>query len=239
MNIEYKYDTGDKTIIVSNEQGELSQKEYQDNIKELLIEENIIEDTNAELNTLKSNEKVLKEKLQNLLKKIEKKKVRKKKAIIGTLMILLGGPICTMIISSLLFDNSLVNTIFGPINQIYFHGIWGSVLAIIFSGIYINGIREIYGRSNPNEEYEETQKLLKKVQIDIDSLNQILEQAKKRYEDLQIDKSKDNETKMQSNNQIMRVEYRNILNQRKAELQSMYNHESFEDSQASSRKLRM
>lgn len=227
MNIEYKYDKGDQMIVVFNEKGNLNLREYQDNIAKILIEENIIEDTDIKLNKYREEEKNLNEKLQGLLLKIEKKKKEKKRTIKKAIFLWLGAQVFGTLLIYFVFGNWQINTIFGSIKSIYSNMIGFSIISTTLTAAFIGPKYMENWMNNPNRNYENTKEQLNIVQMEITILEKMLKKSEKKLASLQENKSREKEALIQSNSQIMQVDYRTILEQRKTELESMYqNHSS-------------
>lgn len=219
----------DKTVIVSNEHGNMLEREYQDNIEEVLIEENIIETLCYSLANAKieraSLEKEFEEVKSNLQKYNAIQSTLTRKQIGGALVFSLIFLITSLFMcyskdltSAKLFLAGLVDV--------------ASFTVAIASVVIPKFVKEEF---EPTKNYEETEKMLNVTQNNVEVLTKLLEQAQEKYQTLKED-NKNGKEPIQHNNQITEVKYKEVLEQRKLELLSMYDNE-MQDNQSVTRKL--
>ncbi len=92
MNINFLVDKEKKRVVVSNQKGTMKQREYQDNIKKVLMKEDIVEELESDYRVLKINKTSLEGRLEDTNKKIEENLKKRKSFIFGFLAAFVGIP---------------------------------------------------------------------------------------------------------------------------------------------------
>lgn len=80
MNINFKIDKEKENVIVSNEKGTMETREYQDNIKDVLILEDVVEGLEKELDKLNQHHKEVETNRANFEKRINEAPQKQKRA---------------------------------------------------------------------------------------------------------------------------------------------------------------
>lgn len=194
MNMSYKYDKADKKIIVASEKGELTEREYFDNIDELLVEENIIEELEKELKELEikkySYEGIIQD-LQKQMKELEKrKKVINRNKIIIFAIVMLGLTLETYFLAPI---ETLEDFLYLEITGLGF----STSITMLYARLVKDDVSPTL--TELSEKLESVAVSL--TEIEINNLNKILEKEKQRYEELQELQSREKEVQMQNNNQ--------------------------------------
>ncbi len=222
MNIQFKYDDVKKKIIVSNENGILTEMDFQNNIGELFILKDILEELEKIQTDLNSEYEEISNDLLKKSKEVKERETSKKTQIIRDLVFFPGGTIaCDFILSKLINDiHTLTPTRFGKIEIRYFVGILSSVLFLIGVICRRLSIKKIW-RIEPSEEYEELTRKKRGLECEIQSLEKILERYKKHCNVLKANKEQTASSTMTT--KIQTVHYREQLEKEKAYLKLMYN----------------
>lgn len=233
MNIEFKYDKGSKKIVVSNEFGELIERDYFDNINEILIEENIIEEilkaieiNNEEQNVLIKEIKSLEQNIESYKqeidlqneeeKKEEKAKNKQKKETLKSFLCVFG--VFTMYFGlSFFFIPEKTLKLFATLFSIDV-AISGLSSVICYyleeykrytKPYHIYSIKELeYQMEELELSLEEKKNELELNEIQGKILIQTLKKEAQKYKALQKIQFREKEEQMENNNQIIRVEYR-------------------------------
>lgn len=232
MNMSFKYDKGDKKVIVSDENGELTEREYFDNIDELLIQENIIDIIQKNiLENSKEREKLLKE-INSLEQEIKKQKdeedrakreksTLKRNTLKNFFWALLAFTILNVFLVILAKEKTLTKYIYALSCSIFF-----PVLNTCY--YFLRNIKKLYEppfHYYSIDELEETLKMKREELIlaiqEKKVLVQTLEKETKKYKELQETQSRNKEMQMQIDNQITKVEYLERLEQIRKEINDM------------------
>lgn len=236
MNIEFKYDKGSKKIVVSNEFGELIEREYFDNINEILIEENIIEEIikaieinykeqNALLKEIKSLEQKIKfheqeinVQKEEIIKERYGKKKQKKQSLKTFFCVFAVFTMCFGLDFFFISEKTLklFATLFSI--DVTISGLF-SVICYYFEEYkrytkpyHTYSIKELeYQIEDLKLSSEEKKNELELNEIQGKILMQTLKKETQKYEELQEIQSREKEERMENDNQIIRVEYRNRL----------------------------
>lgn len=170
MNIEYIL-YKDKDVIVEDENGNKRVIQYQDNIKELLTQENLVEELETELANLETS----------LIETERLKNVTKKAIPYPFYAMLLGYGGGAMLISQLISgEEAIVQTIFGPASIYTAVGVTsGTVVIPLF------GLISILDYQN----YKTYQKRENGLQAKLSALKQILSKEKEILTELKNDKT--------------------------------------------------
>lgn len=232
MNISFKYDKGDKKIIVSDENGILKEMEYTNNIYDLLVQENVIEWVSKKVREYAEKEYQLQTEISFLELKLEKQEERENKEQTeknelkrNTLKVFLGSFLgMTSYICLVLFfakEKALCNFLFGFIMDIILPGCVSTIYYYYcWPHLYI--VPYFY----PSADEIELSLKNKKKELDLiknqkKAFIKALEKEMLKYRELQEKLSKEKEYQMQNNNQITKVEYLERLEQIRKEINDM------------------
>ncbi len=92
MNIDFLVDKENKRVVVSNKKGIMKPREYQDNIKKVLIKEDVVEELESDYKVLKINRTSFEGRLEDTNKKIEENLKKRKFFILSFITALVGIP---------------------------------------------------------------------------------------------------------------------------------------------------
>lgn len=225
MNIEYIDDKEKNTCIITDDEGKLRVDTYQDNMDDLLTEENIMEETSVDLSKAKNKENQLLEEMNELIKskEIKTKSFQRLSKKIKKICFFMELPVilaCFLLIGS-------GNTILGCIRDDLIHIIWFTIFGRIFCYGAIHLIKsEIkIELQHIDEKYELYKKNLGIVRESKYVLSKLLEQSENRLSSLKTKSQSDKPIQVKDESLIMQVDYRTVLENRKLELESMYNKE--------------
>lgn len=220
MNIQFKYDDEKKKIIVSNENGILTEMELQNNIGEIFILEDIIEfleKTYASLvSKLQNTNNVLRDKEYEIERSKKGKKQRWILRIIGYPTLAMGSYICSLIC----FGNAPVETIFGTIGDAYFASIRVLIGIGLFDAYLSLAILPFEFRGNLKV-YQEQLRKSRGLECEVQSLEKVLDFLRKKCSELQANKEQVDSSTLAT--EFQDVHYRERLEEYKTYLKLMYN----------------
>ncbi len=214
MNIEFKYNKENNSYMITNQNGKMKIREFHPNMQEILVEENIIEETTEKLNSATDQKSKY---LKTLAEIVEAKENTKKSYKRLQKKILKWGSLELMIIMMIYV------WLEGDISHFFSIAIFGSTAVGAIIGYYSwVSAGEAKDENNClNKQYKMAEEQLKEKEAKISELSLLLEQSEQRLEELLKDSSK-KETIPEISTEIAPVSYRTILENRKLELQSMY-----------------
>ncbi len=225
MNIESKYIEESNNYIITDQNVKMKTRENHPNIQAILIEENIIEKTTKDLNSIKREKDEYLEVLQDIIKQQEEnkkthKRLQKKMLIININMIL-----ATIFLSKVIFGNAIsLATIFGPKPENFTKLVFGCItMGSIFEICYyiLERLPQKSERICLTEKYQSVEEKIKELEKEIQVLSLVLEQSEKKLEELVKDAEEKNVTS-EISVKITPVNYRELLEIRRHELQNMY-----------------
>lgn len=216
MNINFLIDKENERVVVSNEKGTMNPREYQDNIEEVLVTQDVVEGLESDYKFLKIGQTSLKEKLENINNKIKNKKNDRKNYFKVASSILAAAPvICAFLfiaINRLEGDYSLLNA-----------GLVGlcadSIPAIVLFGAFPSHLK-LSAIKKLEEEKTGIEKEIKDQDLQIFHLEQVLYDAKNQLQYMLKQKEKKNIQNMPT--EIQKVPYLEVLTARRQYLIEMY-----------------
>lgn len=205
MNINFLIDKEEERVIVSNKKGTMKPREYQDNIKEILIKEDVVEELEQDYKSLKINRVSLEGRLEDTIEKIKKCKKEKKGYWIIIFFILFGIPPLLEIFLYLIVEQ------FGIVTNLAI----GATIDVFLSPIIYLLIR---ASNSPfvqikvlKKEKEEFEKYKEEVDLEIAALVQVITKNKAELDELREQKEKNNIDRMPID--VQQISYREALEQ--------------------------
>lgn len=180
MNKEYTYIDG--KVIVKDENGTQIPIEYYDNLDEVLIQENLIETIEDRISYLEKESQYYK--IYN--KKYNKKHYIPIILILGVLTTIIGGPAIFYFLGNTDIYTSVVNTIFGTMNEAVF-------FSSVFSILYLPAISVL--ELNMYCNHKNLLKKEKGINSELEFLKRQIVNERKKLVELTKEKTRDNENK--------------------------------------------
>lgn len=209
MNIDFLVDKENKRVIVSNEKGTMKPREYQDNIKKVLVKEDVVKELESDYKVLKINRTAFEGRLGDTNKKIEKNRKAKKKYQIMMMCTFLGVPILVNI-----FFN-ITRMPFKTIGNLFLGGMIGifALLSYFLTNLPDSPFVQLKYLDEQKKEYE---KYIQKLNLEIVDLVQVITKNKAELQEL-IEQKERNNIEMISD-EIQKISYREELEMEKSYL---------------------
>lgn len=214
INIEFKYNKDSNSYIVSSQNGEIKIREYHPNMQEILVEENIIEEITEKLNSATNQKNNYLKTLAEIVE--EKESIRKSYKR-------LQQKLLKWVSFALIVITMISAWLVGDISQFSSIAIFESTAVGMLIGYYslLFGGEAKIENNHLDEKYQLAEEQLKEKEVEISELSLLLEQSYKRFARLSV-VLPDKKTIPEISTEITPVDYRTILENRKLELQSMY-----------------
>lgn len=222
MNINSKFNREEETVTVSNKEGIMDIREYQDNIDDILVLEDVIEELENILEELGEKKEKIRANIPQLSEEYLYRKNKSRRDIIWCTTVML---MCTVIgyICSAEYYGFNFSAMFNEIIQnskVLCTTLVGSgigFIGCIWYGISMHSIRK---GSNPQQKLENAQKEEKNLDLEISLLEQKLIEKRNQLNYMKENKSKNNMKNMSTEVKI--VFYQEELELQKAYLKQMY-----------------
>lgn len=231
MNINFKINKEEENVIVSNEKGTIETREYQDNIKDILVLEDVVEGLEHDLDGIEKERIKNEQKIKDIDFEIQEKKTWRffKKAL---LEILIGLPpfFCFVSIFSKWIIEEPIQISLSFFSEALLVGGILDVIVIIYSLFIICSRNFSLMRTKQlNEDRESTERIVKRLDLEISCLEQILTKNKEELHHLLEQKEQNNIQNM--SNEILKVSYQDALEIQRTLLSQMQYQRSCEEKQ--------
>lgn len=203
MNINFIINKENEKVIVSNEKGTMETREYQDNIKAVLIKEDIVKELENDYSSLQIQRTAFQGKLEETNKKIEKCRKNKKNYWKLLFCVLLIAPILVNILTYILIkrlDIGIILTM-GVISD--------GMYAIIFYFLISMSDSPFVQIKELEEEKEEYEMYIDELNLKIADIVQVLTKNKAELDELIEQKEKNNIQTMST--EVQEISYRESL----------------------------
>lgn len=198
ININFLVDKENERVVVSNEKGTMDIREYQDNIREVLIKEDIVKELESDYSVFKSNRTSFEGRLEDTNKEIKNtmnQRKTRKKIYFGFIVLapILVYSICT--IAGIPFEISL------------FFGVGTELIYDIMVLLFVKDVNR--QRKNLEQKKEEYEIYIQELDLKIADLVQVMTKNKAELQEL-IDQKESNNIEMWPT-EIQKIFYREAL----------------------------
>ena len=211
MNINFLVEKEKERVVVSNQKGTMNPREYQDNIEEILIKEDVVEELESKYSALKINRTSLKGRLENTNQKLEKNFRKRKSFISGFLVALVGIPAYIVVLEYLINMNAFQIGFIEIKTLIYSYLLSSGMVAFIGGFLAISPDKPFFERRRLKKEKEEFEKCIEEVDLEIAALVQVITKNKAELDELREQKEKNNIDRMPID--VQQISYREALEQ--------------------------
>ena len=201
MNINFLVEKEKERVVVSNQKGTMNPREYQDNIKEILIKEDVVEELESKLILKKESKKVYEQKANDTDLKIKKEKNNWKSFKLNFVKAMAGIPIGLLfvfIFCEWIVGNELVQISVQQLIAVLKLGGTVDLVAFILVSIYM--IRSEDSCLSQIKQLTEDKKyidnLIKNLDLEIAALVQVITKNKAELNELREQKEKNNIDRM-------------------------------------------
>ncbi len=220
MNINFLVDKENKRVIVSNEKGTMDSREYQDNIEEVLIKEDIVKELESDYLTLKSNRVSLEGRLEDTNKKIVDNAKKRKSFIWKFIIALIGIPlyICFLeyFIKIHLYQIGIIE-----IKTLFYSGLLGTGAVTLIGGLLaISPDQPFFEAKRLKKEKNKYKKYIEELNLQIADLVQVLTKNKAELNEIKEQKELNNIEMMSI--EVQKISYREALELEKSYLMQLY-----------------
>lgn len=238
MNIDFLVDKENKRVVVSNEKGTMKPREYQDNIKKILVKEDVVEELEFDLVSKKDAKKVYEQKTDDIdlkLKKIQKKSKSSKREFLASIVGIPMGVFFIFIASEWIVGNELALISIQQIITVLKYGVLVDLVISFFAILYVNSedssLSEIK-RLGEDKKYIEN--LIQKLNLEIADLVQVITKNKAELQEL-IEQKEKNNIEMMSD-EVQKISYRKELELERSYLTQLREENIIENKQEVDRK---
>ncbi len=220
MNINCLIDKENERVIVSNEKGTMKPREYQDNIKKVLVKEDVVKELEFDLVSKKNSKKVYEHKENDIdlkIKKMLKKWKSTKKVILALIACIPIGLVLVFIASEWIVGNELALISIQQIIAVLKFGYYGDLLFILLTIIYTHSEDSCLSQIKQlikDKKYIEN--LIQDLNLEIVDLVQVITKNKAELQEL-IEQKERNNIEMMSD-EIQKISYREELEMEKSYL---------------------
>ncbi len=220
MNINSKFNREEETVIVSNEKGIVEIREYQDNIDDILVLEDVIEKLENELAELESIYNKTVQDLEEIDTSIEDAKGNWKKIWICFLVILFIAPIVMRFVRGFLDNESFMQIMHYFFELSWVEVLYSEVMPSVFFGVSIFSnyspfkVRSLKVKKSKNESK------IEELKLKISLWKQHIFELNNRRNDLLKEKEKKNMENIST--KVKTIFYQKELELQRAYLKQMY-----------------
>ncbi len=234
MNIDFLVDKENKRVVVSNEKGTMKPREYQDNIKKVLIKEDVVEELESDYEVLEINRTSLEGRLEATNKKIEENLKKRKSFILSFITALIGLPVYMCILEYFVNMYSYQIGLIEIKTIVYTWLVSSGAVGFIGGFLALSPDAPFFKNKRLKNEKREYENYLEDLSLEMVDLVQVITKNKAELQEL-IEQKEKNNIEMMSD-EVQKISYRKELELERSYLTQLREENIIENKQEMDRK---